>query len=48
MAKYEFSNKEVEQLLTIISNANIKGSAAPAICDLINKLRKPLKEKKEE
>ncbi|MHA1853870.1 MAG: hypothetical protein ACTSUF_10260 [Candidatus Heimdallarchaeaceae archaeon] len=45
MAKYELTDQQVKQLLIIISNANVRGSDAPAIMSLTNALKKPLIEK---
>ena len=42
--KYELSNNQVKTLLSILSNANIKGSDAPIIIELATALGNPIKE----
>ena len=46
MAKYELSDQQVNALLVIIDNADIKGKAAPAILNLKQALSRPIKEEK--
>lgn len=48
MAKYNLSNKQVDNLLAIISASNIKGKDAPVIMDLINSLQNPIKDERKE
>lgn len=46
MAKYELSNQQVENLVALIMDANIKGSAAQTIVELLNVLGNPVKKGK--
>jgi len=46
MAKYEISDDQQKQLLTIIANAQIRGGDAVAIIKLTQALQTPVKEEK--
>lgn len=48
MAKYELSDAQVKQLMTIIANATVRGSDAPAILQLSRALQTPIKEVKKD
>jgi len=42
--KFEFSTQQIQNLKTIILDANIKGSMAPVILGLLHILENPIKE----
>ncbi len=48
MSLYELNEKQVQNLQAIILDADIKGRAASAVCDLLNALHGPVSEKKED
>jgi len=46
MARYEFTVKQAQNLKALIMDANIKGSAAEAVVELLTCLDNPVGEKK--
>jgi len=48
MARYELADEQVRSLLTLIGNAQIKGSEAAIIIGLTYALSSPVKEKKDD
>ena len=44
MAKYELTDEQVKQLMSILANTTIKGADAPAIIDLSRALQAPIKD----
>lgn len=42
MSKYEFTEKQVENLKALILDANIKGAVAPVIVELLGVLAHPV------
>jgi len=48
MPRYEFNERQVQNLKALIMDANIKGAAAPAIVELIKVLDNPIVEVKED
>ncbi len=47
MAKYELSDEQIKNLLSIINNAQITGAAAPTIILLAKALQSPIREPNE-
>ena len=45
---YELSDQQQKALLTLISNANIKGADAPIVVQIAQALQKPKKEEPKE
>lgn len=48
MALYELSSSQVKNLLSIIAEANIKGSAVYAVVNLIKSLNEPIEPNKKD
>jgi len=46
--KYELSEAQVKQLLSILANTQIRGADAPAIIELSRALQVPIKEEKKD
>ena len=48
MAKYELTDKQVQNLKALIMDSNIKGAVAPVIVELVRALENPVVEVKED
>ncbi len=47
MAKYEFTEQQVQNMRAFLMDANIKGSAAVAVVELMGALSHPVEESKD-